>query len=106
MDHTSLATHLKELSVSPIINPVLLRGFENTDDEIHDHPWKFIARIRPSMDSGSDDQLQSMDDGECVYRIRKQMLTRTKSFRRLPRFSLWSCLVFRLRLRLKDMRRL
>lgn len=111
MEHTSLATHMKEYSSSPVIKPILLWG-SDTDDGVYDDPWMAIKRTQPSnayrspMGSALGG---SFMDGESAYQNRKQKmrkpkLSRTKTFRRLPRFTQWRCIGFRFRLRFRRVR--
>lgn len=111
MEHTSLATHMKEYSSSPVIKPILLWG-SDTDDGAYDDPWMEIKRTEPSnayrspMGSASGG---SFMDGESAYqnrkqKMRKRKLSRTKTFRRLPRFTQWRCRGFRFRLRFRRVR--
>ncbi|CAL5335108.1 unnamed protein product [Camellia sinensis] len=114
MEHTSLATHMNDYSGSPIIKSIPLWG-SDTDDGVHDDPWKSINRnVGPVFGSGSGAQSvlgaesRSMDGiGLPVGRkprISKHRLNRTKSFRRLPRFSFWRSRDFRFGLRLRRLR--
>ncbi|PSS34651.1 ATP-dependent Clp protease proteolytic subunit like [Actinidia chinensis var. chinensis] len=102
MEHTSLATHLKDYSGSPAIRPILLWG-SDTDNEVHDDIWKSVKRIGHVIHSVSG---QSVEKSESDRENRKprtgnRKLTRTRSFRRLPRFSFWRCRGFRFRIRLR-----
>ncbi|CAI9782398.1 unnamed protein product [Fraxinus pennsylvanica] len=108
MEHTSLGNYFKDYSGSPIIKPILLWGSES-DDGIHDDPWMEIKQIKGSSESRIDDQIRvvsskgSSDDQEIIHkrmsRIRRRKLTRTKSYKRLPRFVFWRFGGFRFRLR-------
>lgn len=111
MEHTSLGTHMKEYSGSPIIKPILLWG-SDTDDGICDDPWmkyKKVATVnnfKSPYGSGSEG---SFIDREFAYqnsrqKWRKRKIKRTKTFRRLPRFILWTCRGFRFRFRLRRIR--
>lgn len=112
MEHTSLATHMKEYSGSPMIKPILLWGSDTDNDGVYDDPWMGIKRnvatnVYRSSPMGSSSK-GSMDK-ESVYnnkkqKFRKQKLPRTKTFRRLPRFSLWRCRGFRYRLKFRRIR--
>lgn len=109
MEHTSLGNYFKDYSGSPIIKPILLWG-SDSDDGIHDDPWMEIKQIKGSSESRIDDQNRvvsskgsSDHDQEIIHkrisRIRRRKLTRTKSYKRLPRFVLWRFGGFRFRLR-------
>jgi len=110
MEHTSLATHFNDYSASPVIRPILLWGSDG-EDEVHADPWLSIRPNGTVFDSGSDYKsalaVQSSFVGEeSSYGNRKERkerpkLIRTKSFRRLPRFSFWRCRGFRFRFRLR-----
>uniref|UniRef100_A0A162A518 Uncharacterized protein n=2 Tax=Daucus carota subsp. sativus TaxID=79200 RepID=A0A162A518_DAUCS len=111
MEHTSLATHMKEYSGSPIIKPLLLWG-SDTDDGICDDPWRTFKKAETvnAFDSpyGSASE-GSFIDKDFAYqksrsKWRRRKLNRTKSFRRLPRFIKWTCRGFRFRFRLRRIR--
>lgn len=110
MEHTSLGNHLNDYSCSPVIKPTLLWG-SDTDDEIHDDPWMGIKQTDPVFDSrnagqsGLTSEGSFMDEEESTNqkrkaRMRKNKLTRTKSFRKLPSFRKWKWKDFRIRFRL------
>ncbi|KAL7161941.1 hypothetical protein ACSBR2_042422 [Camellia fascicularis] len=114
MEHTSLATHMNDYSGSPIIKSIPLWG-SDTDDGVHDDPWKsmnktvglvFGSRSGAQCVLGAENR--SMDGiGLPVGRnprISKHRLNRTKSFRRLSRFSFWRCSGFRFGLKLRRLR--
>lgn len=107
MEHTSLATHWKNYSGSPIIKPILLWGSDE-EGRVYDDPWIGIKNIGvgvgiDSQSGGGQSGLTSkeaFDDGEFEKsRIGKHRMARTKSFRRLPRFRNRRFRGFRLRLR-------
>ncbi|KAL0426259.1 UNVERIFIED_CONTAM: hypothetical protein Slati_2800700 [Sesamum latifolium] len=111
MEHTSLGNYFKDYSVSPIVKPVLLWG-SDSDNDAHDDPWADIKQIggalRPRI-GGLDRVLSAHgsfnDDQDIVQhgkreQTRRRKLIRTKTYKRLPRFSLWRCGGFRFRLRL------
>ncbi|KAL8146542.1 hypothetical protein AgCh_004318 [Apium graveolens] len=111
MEHTSLATHMKEYSGSPVIKPILLWG-SDTDDGICDDPWMTFKKIETvntfNSPYGSASE-GSFIDREFTYqksrqKWRKRKLSRTKTFRRLPRFIQWTCRGFRFRFRLRRIR--
>ncbi|KAL8509168.1 hypothetical protein ACS0TY_016380 [Phlomoides rotata] len=107
MEHTSLANHFNDYSLSPIIKPILLWGSGTDDDEAHDDPWSRITRSRigdgddervvSSQKNCKNEKLEQHWDGE---KTRQRKLTRTKSYKRLPRFSLWRCGRFKFKLKL------
>ncbi|CAK9139964.1 unnamed protein product [Ilex paraguariensis] len=110
MEHTSLAAHLRDYSCSPVIKPILLWG-SDTDDGVHDDPWRSIKQIGDTVHSKNDGQSGlasegSFFDGGTVHQNRevrmfgKRKLIRTKSFRRLPRFRVGRCGGFTFRFRL------
>lgn len=116
MEHTSLATHWKDYSGSPIIKPILLWGSDE-EGRVYDDPWIGIKNIGVGVGLGLGLDSQSgggqsgliskegFNDGEFEKsRISKHRLSRTKSFRRLPRFRKWRFRGFRLRLRLRRFR--
>ncbi|KAM7463980.1 hypothetical protein LguiA_032101 [Lonicera macranthoides] len=107
MEHTSLATHWKDYSGSPIIKPILLWGSDE-EGRVYDDPWIGIKNIGvgvglDSQSGGGQSGLTSkegFDDGEFEKsRMGKHRMARTKSFRRLPRFRNRRFRGFRLRLR-------
>ncbi|KAA8545295.1 hypothetical protein F0562_020079 [Nyssa sinensis] len=110
MEHTSLGTHMKDYSGSPIIKPILLWGSDT--DEIHDDPWSSVKRIGQAAladsgtgrltSEGSHGDYSAYQKGETI--VSKHKLSRTKSFRKLPRFSLRRCKGFRFRLKLRRLR--
>lgn len=111
MEHTSLATHIKEYSGSPIIKPILLWG-SDTDDGICDDPWMTFKKVETvnafNSPYGSASE-GSFIDREFTYqksrhKCRKRKLSKTKTFRRLPRFIQWTCRGFRFRFRLRRLR--
>lgn len=111
MERTSLATHMKEYSGSPIIKPILLWG-SDTDDGISDDPWMKFKKVETVNDFKSPNGSASEGsyiDREFAYKRsrhkwRKRKLNRTKTFRRLPRFIQWTCRSFRFRFRLRSIR--
>ncbi|EYU26652.1 hypothetical protein MIMGU_mgv1a019813mg, partial [Erythranthe guttata] len=97
MEHTSLATYFNDYSVSPIIKPILLWGSDtDSDRNIHDDPWsEFRQNVRDRGVCNHDD----FSTGDTKSRKQRKVLFRTKSYKRLPRFSLWrSCGRFKFRL--------
>lgn len=111
MEHTSLGTYFTDYSVSPIIKPILLWGSETDNDEVHDDPWAEVKQIGGDFGSRIGDQdrvissLSSCNNEEFMQhrkrgKMRKQKLIRTKSYKRLPGFSLWRCGRFKFKLRL------
>ncbi|KAI5663563.1 hypothetical protein M9H77_22886 [Catharanthus roseus] len=103
MEHTSLKNYLKDYSGSPMIKPIFLWG----SDTDHDDPWLSIKQAI-AMASMTDHDYRSnlaqsgmaLEDHK-FPRMGKRRLTRTRSFRRLPRFRVWFiCRGFRFRLRL------
>lgn len=111
MEHTSLATHMKEYSGSPIIKPILLWG-SDTDDGICDDPWMTFKKVETvnafNSPYGSASE-GSFIDREFTYqksrhKLHKRKLSRTNNFRRLPRFIQWTCRGFRFRFRLRRIR--
>lgn len=112
MEHTSLETHFKDYSGSPIIKPIPLWGSDE-DDGIHGSTsW---TGIKPSGSTNGSDGLSefasegSFMENEAAFPNRrrgmnKRRLMRTKSFRTLPGFGIWRCKGFRFRLRLRRLR--
>ncbi|KAL2229539.1 UNVERIFIED_CONTAM: hypothetical protein Sindi_1933600 [Sesamum indicum] len=110
MEHTSLGNYFKDYCVSPIVKPVLLWG-SDSDNDAHDDPWAEIKQIGGALRSriGVQDRLlftqgSFNDDQHFVQhgkreQTRRRKLIRTKTYKRLPRFSLWRCGGFRFRLR-------
>ncbi|CAK9319880.1 unnamed protein product [Citrullus colocynthis] len=111
MQHTSLATYFDRYSGSPMIKPIPLWG-SDSDVEIID-AWASI-KIGLSHDSESHRTNRTSNGsfidrniglGDSTIRDTKHKLTRKKSFRKLPRFSLlWSSGRFRVRFRLRRLR--
>ncbi|KAL8036719.1 hypothetical protein ABFX02_12G176600 [Erythranthe guttata] len=100
MEHTSLATYFNDYSVSPIIKPILLWGSDtDSDRNIHDDPWsEFRQNVRDNRAVCNHDDFSNRDK---KTRKQRKVLFRTKSYKRLPRFSFWrSCGRFKFRLRL------
>lgn len=110
MEHTSLATYFRVYSGSPIIKPILLRG-SDTDNETLD-PWASINQLRNTVVSRSTDEettvvssiYEKSNHRNSKARIDNRKLTRKKSFRKLPRFRLWSSRGFRLGMKLRRLR--
>ncbi|KAL7092641.1 hypothetical protein ACP275_12G175900 [Erythranthe tilingii] len=106
MEHTSLANYFNDYSVSPIIKPILLWGSDDDDDDtdshrnIHVDPWsEFRHKVRD--DRGVLCNHDDFSTGVTISRKQRKVLFRTKSYKRLPRFSFWrSCGRFKFRLRL------
>ncbi|KAL0316387.1 UNVERIFIED_CONTAM: hypothetical protein Sradi_5516900 [Sesamum radiatum] len=107
MEHTSLGNYFKDYSVSPIVKPVLLWG-SDSDNDAHDDPWAEIKQIGGELRSriGGQDRHGSFNDDQDFVQhgereqTRRRKLIRTKTYKILPRFSLWRCGGFRFRLRL------
>lgn len=110
MEHTSLGNYLKDYSVSTIIRPSLLWG-SDTHNDIHDDPWTELKQIEDAFDSEIEHQdgvlasQGSFNDEDFMQhdirlKTRRRKLIRTKSYKSLPRFSLWRCGKFNFRLRL------
>ncbi|CAK8541896.1 unnamed protein product [Lathyrus sativus] len=109
MEHTSLSNHFDYYSGSPIIKPISLWD-SDSDREFHD-PWALFKKIGSTNGYGIDRESELASKGTHMDedfgshnrndKKGKHKLSRKKSFRRLPRFSLWRCGRFKFHLRLR-----
>ncbi|CAI8612857.1 unnamed protein product [Vicia faba] len=109
MEHTSLSNHFDSYSGSPIIKPISL--WDSDSDREFQDPWALIKKIGFTNGYGIDRESELASKGSDMNedfgshtrndKKGKHKLSRKKSYRRLPRFSLWRCgrLKFSLRLR-------
>lgn len=109
MEHTSLSNHFDYYSGSPIIKPISL--WDSDSDREFQDPWALIKKIGSTNGYGIDRESELASKGTHMDedfgsqnrndKKGKHKLTRKKSFRRLPRFSLWRCGRFNFPLRLR-----
>ncbi|CAL5192276.1 unnamed protein product [Lathyrus oleraceus] len=109
MEHTSLSNHFDYYSGSPIIKPISL--WDSDSDREFQDPWALIKKIGSTNGYGIDRESELASKGTHMDeefgshnrndKKGKNKLTRKKSFRRLPRFSLWRCGRFNFPLRLR-----